>query len=82
MHYPIFLHRDVGSDYGVPVPDLPGCYTAGGTLEEAISNAHKAIECHLDGLLKDGESLSVTKSLDKHMNDNELSDAMLAIVDM
>ena len=30
---------------------LPGCFSAGETLEEAISNAHEAILLHLDGLL-------------------------------
>ena len=31
------VHKDAGSDYGVSFPDLPGCATAGATLEEARS---------------------------------------------
>ena len=34
--------------FGVIVPDIPGCYAAGDTLEEAYANAKEAIEAHLD----------------------------------
>lgn len=30
--------------FGVVVPDLPGCFSAGDTLDEAIDNTQKAIE--------------------------------------
>jgi predicted RNase H-like HicB family nuclease len=82
MQYPIFIHKDKKSDYGVIVPDLPGCYSAGTTVEEAISNAHEAIECHLEGLLKDGEPIPAIKPLDKHLNAPELSDGILALIDI
>ncbi len=58
MKYPIFIHKDESSAYGVIVPDLPGCFSAGDTVEEAVHNAHEAIECHLEGLL-------LTRILDK-----------------
>lgn len=32
MQYPIFIHKDEKSDYGVIVPDLPGCFSAGRTI--------------------------------------------------
>lgn len=82
MQYPIFIHKDEESDYGVIIPDLPGCYSAGDTVEEAISNAHEAIECHLEGLLKDGEPLPTRKLLDEHLDDPELSDGILVLVDV
>jgi predicted RNase H-like HicB family nuclease len=28
----------------VVVPDLPGCFSAGDTLDEAMANAHEVIE--------------------------------------
>ena len=34
MRYPVVIHKDPGSDYGVTVPDLPGCFSAGATLGE------------------------------------------------
>jgi predicted RNase H-like HicB family nuclease len=37
------------------VPDLPGCITTGGTIEEIERNIREAIELHLEGLLEDGD---------------------------
>ncbi len=36
MNYPVVIHKDKNSDYGVTVPDLPGCFSAGTTMEEAL----------------------------------------------
>ena len=36
------VHKDAGGDYGVSFPDLPGCVTAGATLEEARETATQA----------------------------------------
>ncbi|MCP4151812.1 MAG: hypothetical protein GY757_28975, partial [bacterium] len=27
MNYPVVIHKDKESDYGVTVPDLPGCFS-------------------------------------------------------
>jgi predicted RNase H-like HicB family nuclease len=32
------------SAFGVVVPDLPGCFSAGDTLDKAVDNAHEAID--------------------------------------
>lgn len=39
----------------VSVPALPGCLTQGDTYEEAIRSAREAIQCHIEGLLGDGQ---------------------------
>lgn len=49
MLYPIIIHKDEGSAYGITVPDFPGCYTAGDTLEEALANVQEAIELFMEG---------------------------------
>jgi hypothetical protein len=42
IHYPIAIEsRTDQAAYGVVVPDLPGCFSAGDTLEEAIAGAEK-----------------------------------------
>ena len=57
MRYPIAIESgDSKHAYGVVVPDLPGCFSAGDTLDEALSNAREAILLHLEGLLDDGQS--------------------------
>ncbi|GFK93414.1 hypothetical protein NNJEOMEG_01246 [Fundidesulfovibrio magnetotacticus] len=46
-HYPVILHSDDGVAYGVTVPDMPGCFSHGETLEEALSNVQEAVEAWL-----------------------------------
>lgn len=82
MQYPIFIHKDENTDYGVIVPDLPGCFSAGSTIEEAIENAHEAIECHLEGLLLDNESIPLKKSIEQHLENEDFKDGLLAMVDI
>lgn len=54
--YLIVLERTV-TGFGVYVPDLPGCVSAGRTKEEAERNAHEAIELHLQGLRDAGQEI-------------------------
>ncbi|EEZ3329037.1 type II toxin-antitoxin system HicB family antitoxin, partial [Escherichia coli] len=42
MKFPVVLHKDPGSDYGVTLPDVPGCFSAGCTVDEALDNAKEA----------------------------------------
>ena len=44
-----------GGNYSAYVPDLPGCISAGRTVEEAAQNIREAIELHLEGMIEDGE---------------------------
>lgn len=56
--YPIVIELgDETTAFGVVVPDLPGCFSAGDTLEEAISNAKEAIALHVLGLVEAGMSI-------------------------
>ena len=43
---PVVIHKDADSDYAVTVPDLPGCFSAGETLDETLAMAKEAIELH------------------------------------
>jgi predicted RNase H-like HicB family nuclease len=52
----VVLLREPGDeDYGVLVPQLPGCHSQGRTAEEALAGAKEAIELHLQVLKEDGE---------------------------
>lgn len=57
MKYPVVIHKEQSSDYGVTVPDVPGCFSAGETMTEALENVREALELHFEGLLADGEPL-------------------------
>jgi predicted RNase H-like HicB family nuclease len=43
--------------YGVYFPDLPGCVSAGDTIEEAARNAEEALSLHLRGIVEDGDEI-------------------------
>lgn len=58
MRYLIVLHTEESrTDYGVTVPDLPACVSAGDTLAEALANAEEAILGHLDVMVADGDPI-------------------------
>ena len=40
------IYREIHPDF--EVPELPGCFTEGDTVQEALENAKEAIECYLD----------------------------------
>jgi antitoxin HicB len=46
-----------GSAYNVTVPALPGCFTFGATIEEALTNAREAIKVHIEGFVVEGEPI-------------------------
>ena len=82
MRYPVVIHKDENSDFGVMVPDIPGCYSAGNTYDEALNNVIEAIECHLEGLLLDNESVPVGSSMDSWIDNEEFKEGVWAFVDI
>lgn len=60
LKYTVLLRRNEEvPGYSVLVPQLPGCFSQGRTLDEALDHAREAIECHLEGMAEDGEELPV-----------------------
>lgn len=57
--------------YGVVVPDLPGCFSAGDTIEEAFENAKEAIEAHCELIAESSGDFPVTKSMAVWQRDPE-----------
>lgn len=49
MKYPVIIHKDGDSAYRVTIPDIPGCFTAGDTLDEALANIQQAVELYYGG---------------------------------
>lgn len=80
MLFPIVVHKDEVSAYGVSVPDLPGCFSAGDTFEEAIESAREAIACHLEGLLLDDEPVPAKKPFEAHRANKDYGGGTWAVV--
>ena len=83
MRYPIAIETgDVKHAYGVVVPDLPGCFSAGDTLDEALTNAREAILLHLEGLLDDGHSFPKPSTIEQLRSKRSYRGWTWAIVDV
>ena len=82
MRYPIVIHHDEGSSYGVTVPDLPGCFSAGDTIEEALELAPEAIAGHIETLLMEGQPVPELRPLEIHQVDAAYADGIWALVEV
>ena len=80
MNYPVVLHKDRDSDYGVTVPDLPGCFSAGRSIDVALAMAKEAIELHIEGLIDEGLPVPHPGSIDQHQKRADYSDGTWALV--
>ena len=74
------IHKDPTSDYGVSFPDLPGCISAGRTMEEARRMAAEALALHLEGMMADNEPIPEPSPLDKVMSDPENRDGVAVLI--
>ena len=55
MRYPVAIEPGTETEaFGVVVPDLPGCFSAGDTMEEAMTKAEEAIAAWIEIALDTG----------------------------
>lgn len=70
MRYPIAIESgDATQAFGVVVPDLPGCFSAGDTLDEAMSGVEEAAAAWIDATLDQGGAIPPPSSLDALRDD-------------
>ena len=55
--------------FSVVFPDLPGCVSAGSTVQEAAINATEALALHVEGMVEDRQEPPVPSSLDAPLLD-------------
>jgi predicted RNase H-like HicB family nuclease len=82
MRYPLAIHKDEDSCYGVTIPDIPGCFSAGNTIDEAIENAQEAITDHLEILAEDDIFAPVASKIEDHMGNDEFIGATWFLADV
>lgn len=68
--------------WGVSVPDLPGCFSAGDTMDEAMENAREAIDQHVEIMIEDGSAIPATRPLAVHQADPEYAGWIWGVVDV
>jgi predicted RNase H-like HicB family nuclease len=67
--YIALVRKDGGTSYGVSFPDVPGCISAGDTLEQAVTNAAEALAGHLAFMQADGDPTPAPRSFDELRRD-------------
>ncbi len=66
MRYPIVIEPGNSTTaWGVIVPDLPGCFSAGETLDEAMIQAEDAITGWIESAIDDGENIPAPSHIEE-----------------
>lgn len=78
MLFPVVVHKEGKSSFGVTIPDFPGCFTAGETFDEAIKSVQKAIECHLD----EGDKIPEPSSIELLANNPDFAAGLWVMVEV
>ena len=82
MRFPVVLHSDDGIRFGVTVPDLPGCFSAGDDFDQALESVKEAIELHLEGLVEEGGDVPIPLPITKHRINSDFANGIWAAVDI
>jgi len=82
MKFAVVLQKDEDSEYGVTVPDVPRCFSAGTTVTEALESVEQALAFHLEGLVVDGEEPPSPTCIDEHRNNPDYAGGVWAVVEI
>ena len=83
LKYPIAIEPgDETTAFGVIVPDLPGCYSAGDTLDAAVENSKEAIALWIETVLDDNGAVPAPGTLREHSKNPEFSGWTWAVVEV
>jgi predicted RNase H-like HicB family nuclease len=71
---------DETTAFGVIVPDLPGCFSAGDTLDEALTNAEEAVMLWIDAALDQGMAIPKPTSISAVRNNPDYDGWVFAVI--
>lgn len=81
--YPVAIFPgDEQHAWGLDVPDIPGCFSAGDDLDDAMAMAKEAIEGHLELLAEDGAAIPIANKLTVHSANPEYAGCTWVVVDI
>jgi predicted RNase H-like HicB family nuclease len=81
MRYPVAIETGTETTaFGVVVPDLPGCFSAGDTLDEAVANAEESVAAWIDSALDHDEPIPSPSTLDALRADPRFTGWIFAVV--
>jgi predicted RNase H-like HicB family nuclease len=83
-HHIAIVEEEEDKAFGVWFPDLPGCISAGDTLDEAMLNAAEALELWAEAMIESGQKIPAARSLTELKADSgiaqELASYMVALI--
>jgi predicted RNase H-like HicB family nuclease len=83
MKFPIAIEPGTRKTaFGVVVPDLPGCFSAGDTIEEAFENAVEAITLFCEVMAERDGALPDNKGMSHWQKNREYKDWTWGIVEV
>ena len=73
-HY-VAIVEDAGPDKAVGIwfPDLPGCFSAGDDIDQALRNAEEALALYAEARANEGQFLPAPRTVSALRNDPEVA---------
>jgi len=82
MRFPVVLHTDDGTRFGVTVPDLPGCFSSGDSFDDALASVVEAIDLHLEGLIEEGGEVPSPCAISSHIGNPDYAGGVWALAEV
>lgn len=82
MRFPVVLHTDDSRHYGVTVPDIPGCFSSGESVDDALESVREAIDLHLEGMVEEGMELPIPSHIEQLKSAPEFADGLWVLIDV
>jgi predicted RNase H-like HicB family nuclease len=83
MRYPIAIEPgNEATAWGVAVPDLPGCYSAGDTMDEAIANASEAIGAWIEATFDSGGEIPEPSPVERYSRSRDFKGWVWALAEI
>lgn len=79
MLYPVYVHKDKDSAFGLTVPDLPGCFAAADEPAGIPSAAQEAVEVHYGN---DAEPITAPTGADQWAGSKDFKGGSWMLVDI
>ena len=67
MFYPAYIHSDSDGSASGFFPDVPGCFFAGDSLDDAFQDARDALTAHFEAPVEMDEALPLPGSVEVHL---------------
>jgi antitoxin HicB len=65
LKYPVSIEEAPEGGYFIQIKDLPGCYSQGETIEEALENIEEARKLWIESMYEDGNEIPLPGSIEK-----------------